>query len=568
MALMFVIAAACIFRIVSDVNFVIPIQTRKKTTGADMRKKKEKLWAVADCETDAFDGQAVSPFVWAFLSSSGERRIFWDTAEFLNHLKQFEGICYAHNGGKFDWLQPGIVEHLEHGDIKIINSRLAKAKIGLCELRDSFLCLPAPLAKFGGKMEFDYAHVARANSAKRRTEYKKKIEEYILQDVVALFTPMEIFINKFGFALTQAGAALKTWEAMGGEKRRYGKAHDDIFRPFYFGGRCQVFEYGAPLRGDFAMFDIVSSYPAAMTKQHPVGTDYYESHDYISAPGASFWIVEGYSAGAFPVREKYATEFPAGYGVFYVTGWELQAALDTGTVTIKSATGLIPRRFETLAPYIDRFFRDKTEAEGKGDKAGREIAKIFLNSLYGKYGSNPDNYKDYKIIPAGELFAIDPIFKTRKHGAEWSLEQMAGEYDIISKPSSNTQYYDVALAASVTGYARAELWRAICAAKRPIYCDTDSLLCEASQYNIGKNLGQWKKEADVTEAYIAGKKLYALKLSNGEWKTAHKGVSKMDVEVNDIIRAAKGEVVEIKRSAPSIAISGKQRFIDRRLKKT
>lgn len=536
--------------------------------GGEMAKRKERKWAVADCETDAFDGQAVAPFIWAVMTSEGEREIFWDTGEFVAFLREFDGICYAHNGGKFDWLMPGIVEHLEHGNVKIINSRLASAKLGKCELRDSFLCLPSALAKFGAKLEFNYEHVARRHSAKRKTQFKKEIEEYIIGDVAALFAPMEIFIAKFGFCLTQAGAALKTWEAMGGEKRRYGKAHDDIFRPFYFGGRCEVFEYGAPLRGQFQMFDIVSSYPAAMEKMHPCGTDYYTSGDYQNAPGASFWVLDADSKGAFPKKEKLATTFPHRRDIYHVTGWELRAALETGTATIYSAIGYIPRREESLKPYIQRFFADKAEAEEKGDKAGREIAKIFLNSLYGKYGSNPENYKDYKIIPAGELFAIDPIFKTRKHGPEWGLELMSGDFDIISRPAQNPQYYDVALAASVTGYARAELWRAICNSTRPMYCDTDSLLCERMDYNIGKNLGQWKKEHDVYAAYIAGKKLYALNIGDGQYKTAHKGVSKMDVELEDIIRACKGEVVDIMRSAPSIKINGKQTFINRRIKKT
>lgn len=346
--------------------------------------KKFTRWGTADCETDAFDGKEVRAFVWAICLSDGFRHVFWSTEEFTDYLLNDEegGVLYAHNGGKFDWLMEGIIEHLEPGDIKIINSRLAKAKLGNWELRDSFLCLPSALAKFGGKLDFDYSRLLRENSHHRLTKNKQKIEEYILADVVSLFAPMEIFINKYGFALTQAGAALKTWEAMGGEKRRYGKAHDDVFRQYYFGGRCEVFEYGAPIRGQFELFDIVSSYPRAMCVDHPCGTDYYCSSDYKNAPGWSFWKISARSRGAFARRGNNCTEFPTdAIDTFFTTGWELNVALEMGICEVYHAEGLIPRRTETLKPYIERYFADKTKAEEMGDKAGREIAKIFLNSV-------------------------------------------------------------------------------------------------------------------------------------------------------------------------------------------
>jgi hypothetical protein len=51
---------------------------------------------------------------------------------------------------------------------------------------------------------------------------------------------------------------------------------------------------------------------------------------------------------------------------------------------------------------------------------------------------------------------------------------------------------------------------------RPIYCDTDSIICEAFGGNLhDTELGGWKIEAEGDYAAIAGKKLYAV-FDNGK----------------------------------------------------
>ncbi len=518
---------------------------------------KEKIWAVADCETDAFDGQTVNAFVWGYLTSEGDRGTFWDTDAFLEWLRGFDGYVYAHNGGKFDWLQPEIVPHFEEGKIKLINGRLVEARIGKAKLRDSWLCLPAPLAKYGQKDEFDYRILLRGNSGGRKTN-KAKIEKYLVQDCVALYNAMERFISKHGFILTQAGAALRTWEAMGGEKRRYGINHDAAFRPYYIGGRCEVFEYANGTAGEFKLYDINSSYPAAMSSEHCCGTDFVGTRNYKAAHPSSFWTVRGISAGALPYREGRKLFYPKDNQVreFYCTGHEIHAALEFSALEIVEARGIVPRRFETFKPYVDRFFAERAKCKAAGDTVGDTIAKTFANSLYGKYGANPDTYKDYQIVRAGE----------RRHG--WDYSQTLSEHDILERPTACPQYFDVAVAASITGQARATLMRGILSSKRVMYCDTDSVLCEEFGGKIGAALGEWKHEADVKKIWIAGKKCYALELTDGDYKTAHKGISKLDIEVDDIKRAAAGETVVISKSAPNCKLDGKQVFFDRTIKKT
>jgi hypothetical protein len=420
--------------------------------------------------------------------------------------------------------------------------------------------VPTALSSGGEKMEFDYSIFDRDKMHLRKSN-RALIERYIMQDVTALYNLVDRFRERHGDALTQAGAALKTWETMGGNKRRYGFHHDAFFRPFYFGGRCQVFEYGAPLPGEFQYYDLISSYPKAMCADHPLGTEYYFSTDYMNCPGASFWTVKAISRGAFPTKDKNGIYFPNDEIVreYKITGWELIAALETNTCEIFEAYGHIPKYFETLKPYIDKFYKDKSDCEISGDKIGRLLAKLFLNSLYGKFAANPESYKDYLIAEPGE----------RIEG--YALDIEGDGYDILSKPAANAQYFDVALGASITGYARAQLWLGICASKGVVYCDTDSIICREFGAKTGNELGDWKIECEegLDNMHIAGKKLYAGRdVKTGKWKSAHKGFSKLDTKVKDIIAAAKGEIVEISRSAPSINISGVQKFINRKMSKT
>ena len=71
-----------------------------------MRKsKKFSRWAVADCETDSFDGQTVQPFLWALITSEGERLLTYSTVEFIEYLKRLEGLNEEENNVKNDILK-------------------------------------------------------------------------------------------------------------------------------------------------------------------------------------------------------------------------------------------------------------------------------------------------------------------------------------------------------------------------------------------------------------------------------------------------------------------------------
>jgi DNA polymerase elongation subunit (family B) len=134
------------------------------------------------------------------------------------------------------------------------------------------------------------------------------------------------------------------------------------------------------------------------------------------------------------------------------------------------------------------------------------------------------------------------------------------------------RFFNVATAASITGYVRAFLWRTICALRRSgaevFYCDTDSITFAGelpAEVKIGKELGEWSNDGEFTEGGIAGKKLYAFHGVDGEWKTGCKGVR---LTPEELMKVAAGEVVKYEREAPSYSFGSSPRYLTRNVRKT
>jgi len=286
------------------------------------------------------------------------------------------------------------------------------------------------------------------------------------------------------------------------------------------------------------------------------------------------------SLGAFPVRTKEGLFFPNDGETrkFTITGWEYLAARDTGALQ-NSEIELVRYYYDTISfgEYVNFFFEIKAQADKmlKGMSpnhkefgtwsATRLFAKIFLNSLYGKFASNPENYAEFMTIPASQLEAAH-----KEDGWDF-CKLLSQETAVITRPlpGEKHRFYDVAVAASITGFVRAYLWRAISQCGRVLYCDTDSIACEnVGNVNIGPNLGDWEIEAHCDIAAIAGKKLYAFQRKAGtydperekQFKIASKGVRLTAPEIIDI---AAGNSRVYEPEIPTFSIRKKPVFTPR-----
>lgn len=587
--------------------------------------------AVIDAETPPFKiGRTdLTPFIWGYYDGD-EYHTFEDTRigksvirdctdKLLQFLRDKKVIVYAHNGGKFDY--HFFLDHIDPWqNIKIINSRLASFKIGDVEFRDSYNILPVPLSAFA-KDEMDYSIME--SDQRYKPENYKKIKTYLKSDCFYLHKLVTQFIDEFGDNLTIAGASMKQWEKIANRKApKSSQRYYDLFKPYYYGGRVQCFTTGY-FEHDFKMADINSAYPRAMLDNHPIDTEYshlkspppaywqtYINREYL---GNAFFTVAARSRGAFPWRsEQGKLYFPDDDRprIYHVTGWEIKAAQRTGTADIINVLDIYAfNTVDNFADYINHFYeiRQKAKAkwkalEEKGDTTSQEylrqkawdiFAKLFMNSLYGKFGSEPRNYSEYLTMPE-EFFEFlitwcadndrDPVKVMELLGIDNESIEAAKDHDALEYqfggtlgsvivgardvPDNKQRYYNVATAASITGWVRAYLWEHICRTEKPLYCDTDSIAgADFKDFKFSSELGDWEIEGEFDQGAIGGKKLYAFRYKgeDSKYKKAHKGV-KLDAE--QIIEVAKGNIVEFIPMAPTFSLHKPPHFVKRNVQIT
>lgn len=525
-----------------------------------------------DVETDPFLRlRQPLPFLWGMWDGDVYRH--WDHAEpMMRFLASQEAIVYAHNGGKFDWTY--IFDYLEpYSEILIISGRVARFQIGQCEFRDSWNILPVPLKKLG-KGGIDFWKLEKDVREKHMDEIKR----YNKQDCVALYNAVTGFTSLYGQKLTLAGAALSFWSGhFKHEKPQSDEDFYELIKPYYSGGRVQCFHKGL-IAKRFHVVDINSAYPYAMTHKHPFSVRYdsvipKKSDKLIPQ---SLYRIEATSGGALPFKnEKEELTFPddGEWREFCVTGWELIAAIETDS--LKGWKPLERRDFLDeidFCDYVGHFFKMKADAKVAGNDLEYQFAKLMQNSLYGKFGANPKNYASFGIVPCKDISAVmrDPTITLGKNMGPWDWAGNLGKFalmegkDPVTGDANNvrSQYYNVATAASITGFVRAFLWRHICAVKkaggRVLYCDTDSIVYQLDgdksghPFAFSDKLGDWTHEGTFDRGGIAGKKLYAFHSEkwdkpDKEWKTACKGVK---IKPEQIMEVVKGETVVWEADAP------------------
>lgn len=142
--------------------------------------------------------------------------------------------------------------------------------------------------------------------------------------------------------------------------------------------------------------------------------------------------------------------------------------------------------------YIDKWMEIKVNSEG----GMREIAKLHLNSLYGKFATNPDITGKYPVLE-------DEVVRLKLGPAD----------------TRNPVY--TAMGVFITAYARSYTIEAAQANfDRFAYADTDSLHLIGLEEPVGihvhkSDLGAWKHEYDFSKALYIRAKAYAEQIQGG-----------------------------------------------------
>lgn len=518
-----------------------------------------------DTETDGFHncedldcpkchgiGRVPKPFLHGIYLDDPEEYVEFETvADVVEFVQSRRILLYAHNGGKFDFhpLRPYMNTDQP---IRLINGRISEFRIGEATFRDSLNIFPnTRLSDFGVKSDIDYEKMEPG--VRDIPAVRKEISLYMQQDCKGLYEQVSRFRREYGTNLTQAGTMMKLWEKQhyGQKAPRQSKKQFERCRPFYYGGRVQCFESGVATT-QFRVADINSAYPRAMLEKHPISPGASESRRLprdTETLQASLIQLRCSARGCFPWRDEtgdlFFPEDDRCYKTprlrrYFVTGWEFLAATELDAVKhIHIERVLTFAQLHSFEGYILPAYEDRLRAKDTGDAAGAIFGKYRMNGLYGKFGADPSNYAEYVIATTDSL----ELWKSRGYEEyqdwgedKWLMARPPTEEE-LNDIKSRWRYYNVATSASITGYVRANLFRAIAQSSGVIYCDTDSIASRnLGSIDYGKGLGQWKDEGSFDRFSIAGKKLYAFHVEGApeaynpndkipSWKIASKGVN-------------------------------------------
>lgn len=514
-----------------------------------------KRLAIADCETDPFkEGRVPQPFIWGLFFPDTQEFHHFDTLDEMMCFIQDDDLrVYFHNGGKFDFHY--MLEYIPSwAKIIMINGRIAQWRVNKLEFVDSYCILPVPLSAYN-KTEIDYEIMEQ--DKRNIPTNRSTIIAYLRDDCRFLSDLITAFMDDNGYSLTVASCAIKRLQKIENIKiEDSGRTFFDEMRPYFYGGRVECFQKGI-IKGNIQYFDINSAYPYAMTHEHPFGEFITNQDKNPELKGHNFYKIQSNSLGVFPFRNKDGTlTFPndGNNRIFCVTGWEILEALNifpAHDLNILHIEQKIFYQTKNFARYVAYFYHLKQNSPK--DSPQYIFAKLFLNAAYGKFAANPEKYRATYLIP------LEDFESANKQG--YTIHSELHDRYVISKenPKEKWRHYNVATGASITGFVRAYLLRALHNVESPLYCDTDSIIFTgAHNLKIGENLGEWGKVGEFHEGGIGGKKIYAFrnkkyydispndkskeakKLRSKYEKTACKGAR---LDYDKIIKVAKKEKI-------------------------
>ena len=360
--------------------------------------------------------------------------------------------------------------------------------------------------------------------------------------------------------ITNAGYNLKVmwecdWKKMKSKQKL--KSNVELFkrlplnpRDAYYGGRTNAVSLYKKVTGDEKIhyIDVVSMYPTVMSLpqyQYPIGQHEVRRFDDPNMPPVPLEELFGLQkCHVVPPNNLYHPVLPERsdsgkllFSLYPITGtWshmELQKAVSLGYVIdeVYEQHHFPPtNRSNTLFhPYIQTFFDMKKKAEEDKNPGLKQVAKLCLNSFYGKFGFNIENQSNTKFIRSHkQLWSIVKGSYTRATVDVINDMVAIGNFHTNDEYSLHTKS-NVYIAAFVTAYARLKLYEALeILQEKVLYFDTDSVVyCSPTgdhlvEISDSGELGTWSDELKdtpgdyFTEFVSSGPKTYAMKSCSGK----------------------------------------------------
>jgi hypothetical protein len=273
----------------------------------------------------------------------------------------------------------------------------------------------------------------------------------------------------------------------------------------------------------------------------------FENSDFFGFLEATVQAPPSEYIGLLPIRMGGRLVCPVGSFKGFFFSEELRFALANGYTldNIYEAWGF-QKGVNTFKALIEQLNTMKVKAQEEGKPVLRNIAKLLMNSMYGRFGMHVDHII-HEITTAKQAQTIWSSYEVIScipfQGGLQLISYMPRISDdsILSKPLSKgikgiklsnprPGQTNVPIAAAVTAYSRMIIngFKLLCQEQNIeiFYSDTDSLVTKQALPDVyldSAALGKLKLEHKIKEGYFVAPKIYWLETEEGEEVTKCKG---------------------------------------------
>lgn len=475
-----------------------------------------RVWAWAVCEIGNTEnityGNSIETFL-EFCETNGGTYWFHNLAfdgEFILHHILTNGYTYEKRLKTHSY-NAIISASGKFYQMKICFERKGKKKMKCALFKDSFKKLPFSVANIAKSFDLEIRKLDIDYNEKREVGHVLTQQEidYITNDVKIIAQALDIQFNQKLTRLTIGSDALHDYKGI------ISGMWDTLFptlslmvdgdiRKAYRGGWVYVDErrQGKTV-GKGSVYDVNSLYPYVMyTKPLPVGVPLYFKDEYVYDPEYPLYIQ--FLTCHAKLKDGYLPTLQVKNNPFYnpvqyikdtegivdlaLTNVDLDILNEHYDVTVIQYNGgyKFHSKHDLFKQYIDHWIYVKQNNTG----GIRQLAKLMLNSLYGKFATNPD------------VTQKRPYLK----------ENGAVGYKLAEQELRDPVY--TAMGCFITAYAREKTIRtAQSVYDRFLYADTDSIhiIGHEPVENLlvdDNELGYWAHEADFKRARYVRPKTY------------------------------------------------------------
>lgn len=364
----------------------------------------------------------------------------------------------------------------------------------------------------------NYEEIKNYRSVDELTEEEKM---YITNDVKIMVELIKYLRSINVRGMTMSASAYKDWRkdkyllCKNDMKKSDNEEVVEIVRKSYKGGITKVNpKYANVEFNDVISFDVNSLYPSVMYENTmPIGegeiypdirTAYRHGKRkfimcvfvmYAKVRKGKHAFIGSQSGFSYARKYSYDEEMTNKMLYLWYDEFRLFTLIYDAQFVVQKVVGFRQAK-DVFKPYIDRWYKVKENAK---TGAERSLAKLMLNSLYGKFGMNENRISK---LPVG-----------------------VSDDSIIYKTNEKcTIYYYKEVASYITSMARCKLVSFMNRCDdRFLYCDTDSVYIIGSdipevfrEVIDDKKLGYWKYEGHYTRFKSLKAKCYLKQLDNGE----------------------------------------------------